>query len=1128
MKKLFSALVILILLFIETGGIATAQQNYFNQIVDISGGTFPGRINAIVRDPQGYMWLAIQENGGIVRYDGSRMISYRNDPKNLNSLASNLTPYCLVADSTGILWIGFYGTGLDRFDPESGTFTHFRHDPNDPTTLCNDIVTSVLMDHKGNLWVGTFQGLDLLDQKTGHFTHYSQSDSDPLSLSCNRINLIYEDHEHTIWIGTGGGANATNSDGGLNSFDRKTGKFTRYLQNPDNPKSLKNNKVQAIFEDSRGRFWIGTAGVDGLHTMDRSKGIFERHLYDPKKPEQLSIPPAKKGERFNEIYFINEDGLGAVWIGTSSQGIFQYDPKKNRVNHFSSTENKVSGFKDDNGWHAFVAKDGAFWLSTEEKNLYRVDPFRNVIPHFNTPATNSFYVDPDSTLWYGTETEGLFRRDPRTTVAHQYKNDPGDENSLSYNKVNGIAKDPGGDLWVGSMGGGINRLNPATGKFTRFRHDPENSKSLISDEVVNIYADKESNLWVGTSEGCDVLEHGTGYFRHYRNNPGDTTSISRNSTTCFLEDSQNDFWIGTFWGGGLNRMNRSNGTFKHYLFGEDVIGIYEDSHNSIWVGTISGIFQYDRKSDKFSPMDEKTIGFNISKVCGIIEDKENNLWFVSSIGIVRLNPNRDGISIYGKNNSVDGGSLQFQAGYISPNGYLYFANNDGYYSFLPEKINYNPFPSTIVINSFSIAGKLINPSKGGPLQQSLSKTSEIHLAYNQNVFSFELSAIDFGNPDYAKIVYKLKNFDQDWIAVGADGKALYYGLPPGKYTFEVKAYNSNNGISTEKAIAVIISPPWWKTWWAYSIYALLFVTLLFIMNRFQKQRIIRIERGKAQVKELEHAKEIEKAYTELKATQSQLIQSEKMASLGELTAGIAHEIQNPLNFVNNFSEVNTELIDEMQQEMDKGNLADAKAISNDIRENEQKINLHGKRADAIVKGMLQHSRSISGVKEPININALADEYFRLAYHGLRAKDKSFNAILKTDFDETIGMINVIPQDIGRVILNLINNAFYAVKAPPPPQGGLYEPTVTVRTSLNPPLGGRGACVSISVRDNGSGIPAHILDKIFQPFFTTKPTGQGTGLGLSLAYDILKAHGGELKVETKEGEGTAFIVQLPVV
>ena len=268
---------------------------------------------------------------------------------------------------------------------------------------------------------------------------------------------------------------------------------------------------------------------------------------------------------------------------------------------------------------------------------------------------------------------------------------------------------------------------------------------------------------------------------------------------------------------------------------------------------------------------------------------------------------------------------------------------------------------------------------------------------------------------------------------------------------------------------------------------------------------------------------------EIRATQSQLIQSEKMASLGELTAGIAHEIQNPLNFVNNFSEVNTELIKEIQDErsktQDKRDEKLEDELLQDIVQNQEKINHHGKRASDIVKGMLQHSRSSSGVKEPTDINALADEYLRLAYHGLRAKDKSFNATMKTDFDETIGNINIIPQDIGRVILNLINNAFYAVNekhkaesGKPKAEGVSYEPTVSVSTKKE------GNKVLISVKDNGNGIPQKILDKIFQPFFTTKPTGQGTGLGLSLSYDIVKAHGGELTVETKEGEGSEFVIR----
>jgi signal transduction histidine kinase len=303
---------------------------------------------------------------------------------------------------------------------------------------------------------------------------------------------------------------------------------------------------------------------------------------------------------------------------------------------------------------------------------------------------------------------------------------------------------------------------------------------------------------------------------------------------------------------------------------------------------------------------------------------------------------------------------------------------------------------------------------------------------------------------------------------------------------------------------------------------IIFLLIAFILwrNNRRKQKLNTL---------LQQQKEkVESTLTELKSTQTQLIQQEKMASLGELTAGIAHEIQNPLNFVNNFSEVNDELISDINDEND---VAAIKTIANDIKQNNEKILFHGKRADAIVKGMLQHSKQTKGMKEPTDINALCDEYLRLSYHGMRAKDKNFNAEIKTDFDESIGKINIVPQDIGRVLLNLINNAFYATNEKKKVEDSSYAPTVTIVTKkLN-------STIEIKVSDNGNGIPQNIIDKIFQPFFTTKPTGEGTGLGLSLAYDIItKEHNGTIRAESKvhegnpdnlgKGEGSSFIINLP--
>ena len=267
--------------------------------------------------------------------------------------------------------------------------------------------------------------------------------------------------------------------------------------------------------------------------------------------------------------------------------------------------------------------------------------------------------------------------------------------------------------------------------------------------------------------------------------------------------------------------------------------------------------------------------------------------------------------------------------------------------------------------------------------------------------------------------------------------------------------------------------------------------------------------------------QVEKTLHDLKQTQQQLIQAEKMASLGQLTAGIAHEIQNPLNFINNFSEINAELIAELKEEIGRGNLEEVKVIADNLKDHEKKINYHGKRADSIVKGMLQHARNRTGQKESININGLCDEYLRLSYHGIRAKDKTFTAVMKTEFDPNMGMIDVVPQEIGTVLLNLFNNAFYAVNEKKQKLNGTFEPGVIVSTKKS------NKKVVIKVKDNGFGIPKSSLDKVFQPFFTTKPPGQGTGLGLSLSYDVIKAHDGTIKAETKEGEGSLFVVELPL-
>ncbi len=355
------------------------------------------------------------------------------------------------------------------------------------------------------------------------------------------------------------------------------------------------------------------------------------------------------------------------------------------------------------------------------------------------------------------------------------------------------------------------------------------------------------------------------------------------------------------------------------------------------------------------------------------------------------------------------------------------------------------------------------------------------------------------------------------------------------FQFYITAHYPLVAVGLLDALIELIAPDFYEKWRSYFGFAVLaafvWIYARWVNSKKQRKDLEVATRRNTELDRLvtERTAELTKQKNELQetvkllqATQAQLIQQEKLASLGELTAGIAHEIQNPLNFVNNFSEVSMELIDEMEEELNKGDTAEAIAIATDIKQNLEKIIHHGKRADGIVKGMLQHSRSGGDTKEPTDINKLADEYLRLAYHGLRAKDKLFNAELVTHFSENLPLVGMISQDVGRVLLNLFNNAFYATQHKKATAGAGYKPTVELSTSLD------GKNVRITVKDNGTGIPDAIKDKIMQPFFTTKPTGEGTGLGLSLSYDIIvKAHGGKIDIQSKEGEGAEFIILLPL-
>jgi signal transduction histidine kinase/ligand-binding sensor domain-containing protein len=1101
---------------------AFAQAIHFTAVDPPKESPWSG-VFGLAQDPQGYLWIA--SDIGLDKYDGRKYISYRNDSKNPNSISPGKMEK-VYADSRGIIWIANYVTGLDRLDPATSIFTHYRHQSGNAGSLVNDTIRAIIEDRQGTMWFGTNGGLDKFDPKTGTFKHFVHRANDPASLSNNQVRVLYLDRQGTMWVGTGGtwAGETPKGEGGLNKLDKKTGKFTRYLHDANDPGSLTDNRVGAIFEDSRGIFWVGTAG-DGLHTMNREKGTFQRHPYDPTHPGNPSRPPLKKPGENNatdHITFIGEDISGKIWIGTFSGGINVYDPATRTTAWYGNGAGSKEKIEQSEFWSFCKTRDGILWIAPfYASEFYKINLYQNKLPyHYTGKAVASFMDDTGKAFWMTTN-KGLVHQDGSLQQTYYIDKKTAPKPHILLD----IIKDNANKIWISSFDG-LYVFDPVKKIFAGYHHQTGNKNSLISDTVFVLKKSEVGELWVGTTAGLDRLDLQTGTFKHFLNDPKDTTSISSNMINSIAADSDKNMWFGT--NAGLNRYNEKTGRFKRYLKSRGCF-VLNDSRGNLFAGSETGLFKYDKKADNFS-----IFAMEGSPVYSITEDHEMNLWILTNSGIVKLNSRNGETNIYGKRQGVNLNAMSF-LGYTRHDGELLWGDSSGYFAFHPDKLLHRSPAPNIVINQFLLADLPLQPAAGGILTQPVFRTKEIRLKHNQATFGFGFTNIDYTS-EYGddQVFYMLENYDSKWRNAGSDQAASYYNIPPGRYTFKLKSINLD-GLHTEKQFGIVISPPWWQTWWAYILFALAFagslwafiyyrsLSLLKEKRTLEHKVLIRTEEVMQQKEEIQAQRDhLEKAFGDLKSTQTQLIQSEKMASLGELTAGIAHEIQNPLNFVNNFSELSAELAAELKAELKNGNTGEAIAIAGDLEKNLEKIQHHGKRADGIVKGMLQHSKTGSGVKEPFNINALACEYMRLAYHGLRAKDKSFNAEMVSNLDPDLPPVNIVPQDMGRVMLNLFNNAFYAVNQKRKTAGENYQPKVTVTTASE-----NGHAV-IKVKDNGSGIPDSIKDKIMQPFFTTKPTGEGTGLGLSLSYEIVVAgHGGTIHINSREGEGAEFVIKLSV-
>ena len=1076
----------------------------------------PGNdIRKIIQNEDGTYWIATFD-GGLSLYNGNELYTYKYTGI-----------WDIVLDQDGKLWVATNGSGVYVLDFKKRTQTHF---------LAGQTILSLLCDHQNQIWMTHWQisATYIMDSEMEHLRRITN----PGFTGIRPNYPLMEDRNHNIWLSSQSGDQTVTSIisedrqyytnflpyGGYHFQDRDNrmwmtsvsgaigisldDKTVRTLNEKDgyNEDAQFWEDAQFYEEDNQGRLWM--INSDSIHVLNKE--------YTKIKSIATNSPV-----RFGNTI---KDKKGIIWIGTATNGILLIDPDGPLPEVLGQSDGlmnaQIRSLEEDHRGDVWLGTQGGINIySPTTKTLKAIDRATLKIPN----SRNIFFIrefEKDN-LFVDGDQEGFLIINREEKVLTRYLT-----TQHIAQRIYGALKDEEGSYWLGSSNG-LAVYNPVSNGLKTI---PKESPQLGSDRVSCILDDGSGRYWLGTGHGLVIIDPDNNTIQYLREQEG----LAHNNIWQIIQREDGTLWVAT--DGGISIIEPVSQTITNLGEAEGLVpgAVYslQEKDSTLYLGTVDGLLMINPPVDPNTPWNF----FNYSAAQGFLSNDYNRrasvllnngqLWFgagpVWKLTILTQDPVIDtlpypvsitGLTIMDEKRSFDRMAdfrpfVETGDPLWSSDGNQLFTKNT-----LPQDSGY-VFDHHIQWDSLSSPYKL-------PIG--------LQLPYDQNYMRFSFTDLRVLNRDKISFRYMLEGADDTWIYAGQEPQSKnYFNLSPGAYTFRVATRGIEGQWGDPAEFSFRIFPPWWRTWWAFLAYAILAFGGIMAIVQYRSRRLKKKNRL-LEEKVTQRTNELRETINNLQSTQAQLVHAEKMASLGELTAGIAHEIQNPLNFVNNFSELNNELIDEQLEEIEKGDLKEIKELALIMKDNGGKINHHGKRADAIVKGMLAHSRNSTGEKVLTDINALADEYLRLSYHGLRAKNKDFNAEFTTDFDSELPKMNVIPQDIGRVLLNLINNAFQACTEPSRSATAEVEkPLVQVSTRKS------DNGIEISVSDNGPGIPEAIKDKIFQPFFTTKPTGQGTGLGLSLSYDIVKAHGGELKVETKEGSslpageaGTEFTIELPI-
>ncbi|QOD62326.1 response regulator [Polaribacter haliotis] len=1033
----------------------------------LSEGLSQSSVLTILQDSKGFLWFGTRD--GLNKYDGHNFKTYRYDYKDETSISSSFIR-TLLEDNNGTIWIGT-NNGLNKYLPTEDIFVRYKHSNNKNSLISNEIWSSALA--KDNyLWIGTSAGLEKFNTKTGEITHVLNEDKNPLNTSENEIRSLYVTSDDKLWI-------CKQND--IIVFNSKENKFENFEYPKSGVKEQNRNYSPVIYQDKDKNIWLGYN--DGLAIFDADKNEFQHFVLDSKNSTQIST----------EVRTIHQDFYNNIWIGTYN-GLYILNKEKTTLKHYTHDENNVNSLSQNSIYKIIGDTKGDVWIGTYAGGVNYYDRSFDLFKHYlagtnnfklNYKVISSIIEDPKGNLWIGTEGGGINYLDKKTGKFTYYTHNKNNPNSISTNNVKAILRTKNGNFWIGTHDGGLNFLNPNKKPFIFKKYKSStNSNSLSNDRIISLFEDVYGNIWIGTSGGgLNVLDVKNNSFLRIEN-----SELTFGEIIFNISETSNDKILLVSGDNGLAKINidsKKITPINYKLESEKnnnisiTLSAYEDNSKNIWIGTEGNSLYYYNTTTKKSTKYGIAEGLPNEVIYSILPDDYNNLWFSTNKGLSRFNLESRQFKNFGVSDGLVENEFNYGSKLKLKNKELMFGSANGIVFFNPNEIIENSFIPPVYVTSLFVNNQ--------PYLSGTNIDKEITLDHNQNVFSFNFIALSYSQSDKNNYAYMLDGFDEDWNYIGNRKSATYTNLDAGNYTFKIKASNSD-GLWNEKgqAVKVKILPPFWKTWWAYIIYSLLVIGALITFRKYSLLRIIEKNELKQERLEKEKIEEINR----LKL---------------KLFTNISHDFRTPLTLI----------IGPLERMLKN------KEGNTNVQKQHQIMYRNASVLLQLINQLLDFRKSESGkLKLKASKNNIVNfiENIKLSFDELanfREIDYSFKSSDK-NIETWFDVVN-----LKKVIFNLLSNAFKFT-----PNNGFIKIRVTTIEKTKK----QQEFVKIDIKDTGKGIPSKNIKYVFDRFYQIERDENartGTGIGLALAKSVIKLHGGNIKIKSKENEGTSFTILLPL-